>query len=282
MRSVVARPVGNSAALLVAAGLCALVLAAPNAHAQSGTTVKTTVCGYSQTAHIVIVSPLSNTSTNTNKVTVSGELTQITQLTAYIDGTFSEVIPIDSNATTFTYAYMPPVGEHTLRLEGQDLCQRTTPVAELVLTYNPALPPKPITGPAPAEPSAVASQATARAQEVIANRPIDEVGASDTILPGILHSARNGIFDALAGLGIISRNPAESVRLATRFTMLTTGTLLIMFAGSLLKLFTSVLPKAVKGIILSSTPSWVAAHARLSLSLIGLGLVVAGFLLAGV
>lgn len=282
MRFAVTKSVASRYGIAAVVGLSLIVLfAAPGAFAESGTTISTEICGLSQTAHIVIVSPLPNTSTDRQTVSVTGELTQITQLTAYVDGHFSEVIPIDSHATTFTYQYLPPVGQHTLRLEGQDLCQRTTPVAELVLTYDPTLPPTPITGPTTTEPPITSAPVGTLEQASAPTSPLDNSNVGNTLLPSLLQPIGSGITDALLGLGIVSTNPAESTRMATRFALMTTGVLVIAFAGGVLKLAACVLPVAVKGGIISVVPLWVIVRARLLVGAVGVVLIVVGFLLAG-
>jgi len=255
---------------------------APQLYAQSGTAVSANVCGLNQTASIVISSPRSGTSTSVRTVTVTGALTQITQLTAFIDDQFSEIIPIDSNAQTFSYEYMPPVGQHTLRLEGQDLCQRTTPVAELVLTYDPALPVTPITGPAtPPTPPAVGSRPveTPPITPPGLAKQIDGIGEASTVLPGIFRSAGNSFAEALMGLGIVSNNSKQSVVMATRFALVTTGTMVVTLAGGALKLSALLLPAAAKNGLLAVTPTRLATHPRFAISLVGLALVAMGFLL---
>jgi len=281
MRFVVASLVGKTVLLggLLACGV--VTLFASVSFAQSGTTVNANVCGLSQTANIVINTPLSGTRTSTQIVIVTGSLAQITQLTAYLDGKFSEIIPIDSGATTFSYEYMPPVGKHTLRLEGQDLCQRTTPVAELILTYNPALPPKPITGPAVTIPAAdnAAGHVPERAPPQDSSQPIDATNVPMAVLPNLLQPIGNGIADALAGLGIISKNPAQSVSMATRFAVMTTGVLVVTLAGGAVRLGALFLPAAIKNSFLSTASPWLVAHGRLVVSVAGIALIVIGFLL---
>jgi len=214
------------------------------------------------------------------QVTVMGTLTQVTQLTAYIDGQFSEVIPIDSDATTFTYSYLSPVGQHTLRLEGQDLCQRTTPVAELVLTYDPTLPPTPITGPsAPAATSSPMAASTPATASQAATEEVNNLGGASIVLPDVLRLMGDGVGRVLTGLDITSGGREQSIVAAMRFALVTSGTMAIIFAGGVLKLSASLLPLAVKRGLIVAVPSLLVDHPRFVISLIGLILVIIGFLL---
>lgn len=116
--------------------LCANVLII-HEHAFGTSIISARICDEGSEALLEIADPPSGATVSASPVSISGFVEQVSQVTVYLNGQYSHTIPIDSGATSFSYLYAITPGSHTLRFEGQDICQRSTPAEEVAYTFNP-------------------------------------------------------------------------------------------------------------------------------------------------
>ncbi|AGL62310.1 membrane protein of unknown function [Candidatus Saccharimonas aalborgensis] len=226
MRYVVTRHAVVRRVAVAAVVTMTLVLGAAPSYAltsNSGTTINVGICGTSGSTQLAISSPVANSTVSSVPVTIQGVVNRISQISVYRDGQYDGVIPLNTGATTFSYIATMTAGSHVFRFEGVDICQQTTPVAEITITYDQAVI---ITH--PSTPGTASNPGT--------TTPVTGPGITEFLegLPPI-KIISDGFYKLLVWLDFASPTSFSSVpRMAQRFTGMTVGLALLFLARPLL------------------------------------------------
>lgn len=247
------------------------VVASPVAGAQE-TTIMATVCRVGATASLAVISPQPHTITPTMPIAITLQTEQVGQIAVYVDGNYSETVPVDRRAPTFRYDFRAPPGTHTVRFEGQDLCARTTPVGELTVTYDPRQPVEPITGQAT---TGLGAPSVSEGPDAPHQAQVTEE-SSEVALPLAqpLKAVGDAVYGALVALDIVQPQGSEPLRPALQFSVMTTGLALVVAAGAVVKFGALIVPHAAKSSAISLLPAAVLQHPVMILRGVGVALVV--------
>lgn len=238
------------------------------------TTVVARVCQAGTTASLVITAPQPNTVTSEAPIMITAQVEQLSQITIYVDGQYSETVPVDQSASNFVYAFRAAVGTHTVRLEGQDLCARTTPVGEITVTYDPEQPSEPITGPStPTNTSGVpsASGGTRAAAATTSDSQSPEV---PSFLTQPLKAFGDAAYAMLVLLDIVQPQSAQPLKSALQFIVMLVGVALLLAAGLILRLLHHVLPLALRKFLATALPAVFLRHPKAVVRMVGAVLIV--------
>lgn len=100
-------------------------------------TVQAIVCH--DPATLSITQPASDTVVVDPTTTLSGDVSQATQIEVAVDGQFNGVIPLDAAAVTFSAPLQLAPGTHTISLTAVDACQIGNATDTIVITYQPVI-----------------------------------------------------------------------------------------------------------------------------------------------
>lgn len=267
----VARLVRYAAAVLLSGSVVAYSAGAV------GTQINTNICHVGSHATLLLVSPPDNTVVGESSIILEGEVSLVSQLTVKIDGQYVDTVPLPNGATTFSHTVSLSPGEHTLRLEGQDICQTTTPVAEVTITYKPDEPPKPITGQQPVITSGTPTASSQSSDNVAGERL--STGAQQQARPlELFDMPLDWLYQVLVALDFVQPGSSqELLPMTVRFFGLLLGLVLIIFAGTVLQLLRKI--ARVARLKLARVPGFLTARPLLWIRLIGIGVIATVFLL---
>jgi hypothetical protein len=118
---------------LVGAGLAVIATASPVSAAPN---LQAIVCRDTP-ASLTITRPQSDSVINESRVTLSGDVTQSSQLEIYVDDAFNSVESLPSGTTNYTTTIQLSPGTHTVKIVAIDSCQVANAASSIVLTYQP-------------------------------------------------------------------------------------------------------------------------------------------------
>jgi len=237
--------------------------------ASANTVVGAVVCSPSNSALLAIAQPVDGHTVTNMPVTVSGSLNLLSQIRVFIDNVFTQTVPVPADATTFSFEVTLPTGSHEIRLEGVDICQLTSPVAQVVVVYNPETtvvgqPVAPVDPQAPAEEYAPIDEQPTFFERVTTN--------------GVISGVSNAAYGVLEALDIINSNEAaQTTKMVSRFTLVTVGSTLVLLAPWVIQVATTTIARVLPhqaALALGRPrlfgPAWVRA---LGLALLAVGLM---------
>ena len=111
--------------------LCVLVTPAA---AQAGSMVGATVC--TNTSTITLDAPISDSIVTTPTVTLSGSVTQASQVEVRIDGAFDNTLQLNMGQTTYSGSAQLSPGTHTIEVTAISICPGSSGTASSVVTYE--------------------------------------------------------------------------------------------------------------------------------------------------
>lgn len=120
--------------ILIGGGLC-LGLAAP---VGAITQVSALVCGSDSHASLVMAQPKSDSVVSSPTVTVSGSVTQTSQINTTLDGAYDQTVALAAGQSTFSLTMTLGPGTHTIAVTALDMCAQHNATTQLVVTYQPA------------------------------------------------------------------------------------------------------------------------------------------------
>lgn len=211
--------------LTYAAMIFAVVLGANSlfgASVSANTVVGAVVCSPSNSASLAISQPVDGHTTADMPVTISGSLNLLSQIRVFVDNVFTETVPIASDASTFSFELTLPTGSHEVRLEGVDICQLTSPVAQVVVIYNPE--------------TTVVGQPSAPQGPQTPAPEYETIEDQSTFLEritqnGVISGISSAAYSALEALDIVNSNEQDqTTRMVSRFALVTVGSTLVLFA----------------------------------------------------
>ena len=254
-----------AASIGVAAVIGGHLLVVPAAFA-ANTTVNATVCDQTLgTLHIA--SPATNAAVNKADTVISGQVSKLSQIRAYINGVFHTTVPLDTTSTTFSYTTNLSPGNNTVKLVGIDPCNVNGPVDEIKLVYNPALPVNPVTQVT----QQTKSSATAAAEYF--NGQVAEAAQTKPVtgLSGVVYNVMQALDIAPVAAPVKDVN-----EMARRFVGVTAGVVLMFAAQPIVAAYHFVRYQLMQWNI-HALPMIVRKHAHFVLRLIGAGLLIGSF-----
>lgn len=243
------------------------ILLVPIAYATE-TTINANVCGTSAgTLHIS--SPVSGSTVNTPNVVVKGTVSNLSQIRAYNNDSFHETIPLDAGSTVFTYTTNLVKGQNTIKLIGVDPCNANGPEGSLSLTFDPAASPSTL-----AQAVEQTSTTAHSAADYIGNQVAQAAQTAPAVgLSGVVFTVMQGL-----DLAPVADSTQSMARMTQRFTAVTSGVALVLFAQPVLAAAHFMQSQVLQWNAQLLPAAW-RRRAPLVLRLIGAGLLAAGFLL---
>ena len=110
-----------------------MIITAPAVSAQ-GTNVQVNICG---AATITLEQPQSDSVVTAPSVTISGRVTQASQMEVLVNDQFDSVIPIALGQEEFTSTVTLAPGTHTIMVKAIDSCSGAPVTDASVVTYTP-------------------------------------------------------------------------------------------------------------------------------------------------
>ena len=110
----------------------------------TGTAINVNVCDQ-KAGTLQVISPVDGAVVRNADVNISGKVSRLSQLRAYVNGTFHMTIPLDTTSTTFSYTSNLSPGKNIVKLVGIDPCSAVSPEAVMTLTYDVDAPTSPVT-----------------------------------------------------------------------------------------------------------------------------------------
>ena len=212
------------------------IVNASGASATGSTQVMATLCSAATTATLAITSPANQSTIMTTPLTLSGTVTQISQIRVFIDSVYTETIPLNAGATSYSFPLRLEVGAHTIRLEGVDICGATSPVAELHLVYEPSAEIADGVAGTSEELGAASSKVSQPDQSETPPAPLSSDMSSQPIsqlLSSFGNALRSVTGFALGALDIAHEASSEEISKQTaRFALIAGGAGAVLFASS--------------------------------------------------
>lgn len=212
--------------------------------------VEVMICPDSSQSKITITSPQSDSIINEPKVSISGDVTYISQIDFFIDDVYSNTVALGYSATEFLSPVSLEPGTHTIKVTATDSCSQATYTDSVVITYEPTTQPSlgenvetVVEGSVPTSDSKPA--------------PTREDSAIETLIDNFISPLFTKITDALDISSPETVTPAPTPVDATRSVLFVSGTALT-FAAVYIGM----------GATLPAHLSFILNHRRLSRSVI--------------
>lgn len=103
--------------------------------------VEVMICPDSSQSNIMITSPQSDSIVNEPKLSISGDVTYISQIDFFIDDVYSHTVALGYSATEFSSPVSLMPGTHTIKLTATDSCSQAMYADSVVVTYEPTTQP---------------------------------------------------------------------------------------------------------------------------------------------
>lgn len=127
-----------AAASLAILGMSTIFAQHANAATTGGTQVQTLVCDGSSSASLTIDAPQSDSVISSMPLTLSGDVSNVTQIDITIDGVYNSSVALGINQTTYSTQISFAPDTKTIELTGNDVCQVEDAVETVVVTYQPS------------------------------------------------------------------------------------------------------------------------------------------------
>lgn len=102
----------------------------------ASTSVNAAICGTGAGATLAITSPESDSVVSNPTISVSGDVTNATQIDVSIDGQYNSTVPLSAGQTSYQTSVQLSAGTHTISLIANDVCQMQDGTASVVVTYQ--------------------------------------------------------------------------------------------------------------------------------------------------
>lgn len=231
----------------------------------TGTVVNATVCD--QTAGTLqITSPAPKATVGKPDAVISGKVSRLSQIRAYINGAFHMTVPLDTASTSFTYTTNLAPGKNTIKLVGVDPCHPNGPVDSILLTFDPGAPVTAVSQ------AIEQTTATAAGTTEYMNGQIEQAAQSQPAagFSGVLFGAMQSL-----DLAPVTGSPQSMEHMTQRFTAVTSGTVLLVLAQPILGIYYLVRYRFLKWNI-HALPPVIHRHALIVLRIFGAGLFIVG------
>lgn len=266
-------PLAGILGLLFATSLC--VLARP-VQAQDSK-LQTVVNSGTLHPALSLTNVTPSVSVTTMPLEVQGEISSLTQIQVFIDGSFAVTVPLNEGATTFLTNLIVPTGTHEVSFLGISPFADIAPTATLTVAYSPIITP-------PVEQTVESGGGVQIDTKggLIVNK---DGGATSTTGNATADSTHTSLptwfYSGLVALDIASPGDPtghETAKMVQRFSLATSGLVLMTFTQPVLGLYRYVryTRLAMKG---AGMPKFTSSQPVLFMRLAGILLTTGAFLL---
>lgn len=233
----------------------------------TGTTINASVCGQLPGA-LRITAPGEGALVNKASVQIEGSVSRLTQIRAYVNDVYQATVPLDASSTSFSYALSVSAGQNTVKLVGVDPCNANGPEDTVTLSFDPGAPSSPI--------SQVVDTTTNTATDTVEFMTDQVAQAAQTAPAAGLSAAAYSVMQSL-DIAPLGGTPEEMQRMTQRFTAVTAGTALMIFAHPMFAAYHVVRYQFMQWNI-HAFPALVRRHSLFVLRLVGAGMFISAFL----
>jgi hypothetical protein len=179
---------------------------------------------------LTIVSQQNRAIVNQRNVRFLGMIHNINQLMVYIDGAYSQTVPVDTGSSNYDFLLSLPEGTHTIKLVGLDASSGITIESSIVLTYSPNATPS--VGEVVSGTADITKQAVVDSSEYLQ----DQVNQASSTQPATFLS--DTAFTVMNALDLAPATGSEPMpRMMSRFWAVTAGTALILMTHPMITLY---------------------------------------------
>lgn len=203
--------------VIVAVWLTGAIVGTNVVSATGDTTIQTVLSGNQQPILTVDNVPQNKVLIAATPFRLRGSVNALAQLRIYVDGVFSQVVPLSVNDTSFDYDITVSPGTHTVTVIGVSAYTSTDQETNFTITYSPVLTPNP-------PPSNLQGEGQ-QGGVVLTNQPQQGLGMTHTPLDPMVDALYNGF----VALNIVTPHDlTQTPAMLWRFTGVTTGLVFLL------------------------------------------------------